>query len=354
MSHRRGFTLIELLVVIAIIARPDRPAAARRAGGPRGRAGGPVRQQPQAARPGDRTTTRRRSARCRRRCCMTGTPGVVTWTNGFGAHPSILPFAEQGPLFNCDQFRRRHVCDRGPEPDGHRRLPRTSSSARARSSQSFSPHRRRPDDIANYGFGEGDWFVWGGLGSDRPNRSAFGPNQSRRLAEFTRRPEQHAADVRGKAFMPYYRDCPQGPSRTSDPARPPLGERPAARRRPLRGGARIPGRLRAPRRRDGRAARRVVRVGRASHRLHDRLAAEQEIRGGPEHEYRRRGPQQQTARRSAGRRSRRSRRAATTPAASTPCSATARSGSSRARSTAPPGARLGSVAGGEVVSSDAY
>ena len=35
-SIRHGFTLIELLVVIAIIARPDRPAAARGPGGPRG------------------------------------------------------------------------------------------------------------------------------------------------------------------------------------------------------------------------------------------------------------------------------------------------------------------------------
>ena len=52
-DHRRpGFTLIELLVVIAIIGVLIAPAAAGRAGGPRGRPPRPVHQQPQADRPG--------------------------------------------------------------------------------------------------------------------------------------------------------------------------------------------------------------------------------------------------------------------------------------------------------------
>ena len=50
--RRRGFTLIELLVVIAIIAILIAPAAARRAGGPRGGAADPVLEQPEADRPG--------------------------------------------------------------------------------------------------------------------------------------------------------------------------------------------------------------------------------------------------------------------------------------------------------------
>ena len=37
--------------------------------------------------------------------------------------------------------------------------------------------------MTNYGVSQGDWFVWGGF--DGPeNRSAFGPNRSRRLSEF--------------------------------------------------------------------------------------------------------------------------------------------------------------------------
>ena len=50
---RRGFTLIELLVVIAIIAVLIALLLARGAIGPRGGPAGPVRQQPQADRPGD-------------------------------------------------------------------------------------------------------------------------------------------------------------------------------------------------------------------------------------------------------------------------------------------------------------
>ena len=53
-AQARGFTLIELLVVIAIIAVLIALALARRAGGPRGGPPCPVRQQPQAARPGGR------------------------------------------------------------------------------------------------------------------------------------------------------------------------------------------------------------------------------------------------------------------------------------------------------------
>ena len=52
--RRRGFTLIELLVVIAIIAVLIALLAAGRPGRPRGRPALPVRQQPQADRPGDR------------------------------------------------------------------------------------------------------------------------------------------------------------------------------------------------------------------------------------------------------------------------------------------------------------
>ena len=56
-ASRRGFTLIELLVVIAIIGVLIALLLARRAGRPRGRPPRPVRQQPQADRPGPGTIT---------------------------------------------------------------------------------------------------------------------------------------------------------------------------------------------------------------------------------------------------------------------------------------------------------
>ena len=38
--------------------------------------------------------------------------------------------------------------------------------------------------VTSYGFNEGDWYVWNGFGGP-DNRGVFGPNRSRRFAEFT-------------------------------------------------------------------------------------------------------------------------------------------------------------------------
>ena len=59
-----------------------------------------------------------------------------------------------------------------------------------------------------YGFNEGDWFIWnalstGGANNGPSNRGVFGPNQSRRIAEFTDGTSQtlFASDV--KALNPF-------------------------------------------------------------------------------------------------------------------------------------------------------
>ena len=38
--------------------------------------------------------------------------------------------------------------------------------------------------VTSYGVNEGDWFIWNGFNAPE-NRGAFGPNRSRRIAEFT-------------------------------------------------------------------------------------------------------------------------------------------------------------------------
>ena len=59
-----------------------------------------------------------------------------------------------------------------------------------------------------YGFNEGDWFIWNALSTSGTNngpnnRGVFGPNQSRRIAEFTDGTSQtlFASDV--KALNPF-------------------------------------------------------------------------------------------------------------------------------------------------------
>ena len=61
--------------------------------------------------------------------------------------------------------------------------------------------------ISNYGWCEGDWYVYGGNGAVA-NRSAFGPNLSRRLAAFTDGLSQTILAAEVKAYTPAYHDCP--------------------------------------------------------------------------------------------------------------------------------------------------
>ena len=89
--------------------RADRPALARRAGGPRGRPPRPVRQQPEADRPRACTTTTRPTVPSRwgspRPPRATPPAGITAglWA-GFSAHAQLLPYMEQTPLYNATNF----------------------------------------------------------------------------------------------------------------------------------------------------------------------------------------------------------------------------------------------------------
>ena len=106
---RSGFTLIELLVVIAIIAVLIALLLARRPGGPRGRAAGPVRQQPEAARPGDAQLPHRHQ--------RLPDGQSIAWTTSYGytyqegwtdwsCHALLLGYLEQTPLYNAANFQQ--------------------------------------------------------------------------------------------------------------------------------------------------------------------------------------------------------------------------------------------------------
>ncbi len=132
-------------------------------------------------------------------------PTEVAWTNSLGAHPRILPFAEQGPIFDALNF---NVDMYDP--------PNTTATATyitllvcpsEASETTFTHERGGRMSVCNYGYVEGDWFVWGGPGSTQKNRSAFGPNQSRRWAEFRDGLTQTLLLTEGKAYQAYYRDC---------------------------------------------------------------------------------------------------------------------------------------------------
>jgi prepilin-type N-terminal cleavage/methylation domain-containing protein/prepilin-type processing-associated H-X9-DG protein len=127
--------------------------------------------------------------------------------NGFSVHARVLPFMEQGVAFNAINFSFTHrtvqnstvvglaltcfLCPSDPNMGGLTAFP---SGVNAR--------------VPCYGFNEGDWFIWNALSSSGANngpntRGVFGPNLSRRIAEFTDGTSQTLLATDVKALNPF-------------------------------------------------------------------------------------------------------------------------------------------------------
>jgi prepilin-type N-terminal cleavage/methylation domain-containing protein/prepilin-type processing-associated H-X9-DG protein len=135
-------------------------------------------------------------------------PGRIAWTNEYGAHPRLLPYLEGGALYHGINFdvgmytapnltvATTHV--------GHFVCP--SEPNTTASVGELPPGQRM--SVCNYVFCTGDWYVWGGVGAAPRGRTTFGPNTCRRLAEITDGLSHTVWMSEGKAAQPYYRDCP--------------------------------------------------------------------------------------------------------------------------------------------------
>jgi prepilin-type processing-associated H-X9-DG protein len=112
----------------------------------------------------------------------TAQPGVL-WTSDWGGLARILPHLEQAVTFAAYNFNAAYG-----DP--------SNVTATAQSISTYlCPSEVRTDKITdpsfgytgwtNYGFCEGDWFVWAGPNGGAITRSAFGPNLCRRWADIT-------------------------------------------------------------------------------------------------------------------------------------------------------------------------
>jgi prepilin-type N-terminal cleavage/methylation domain-containing protein/prepilin-type processing-associated H-X9-DG protein len=220
---RRGFTLIEVLVVITIIAvligllLPAVQAA--RESARRVQCTNNIKQLGLAVHQYiDSTGVLPPSM------VLAGSGTKVAWSNGWSIHMRILPAIGQQNSFNALNFSvayQDHVNTTVTSQVISTFLCPSEANSQPTSHQTFGNV-----GINNYGWCMGDWFVWGSFGNSMPNRSAFGPNQSRAWAAFTDGLSQTAMMAEVKSYQNYLRDC-GGLSKINDPSNiPPANANP--------------------------------------------------------------------------------------------------------------------------------
>ncbi len=154
---------------------------------------------------------------------ITQGPGGTILTSYLGPHARILPFIDQNNVIGAMNVQTLYG-------------DLNNMTATGRVIDVFlcpSEPNRDPLDHAtfgliggvNYGFSMGDWYVWMGFANGQnggpPTRSTFGPNLSRRWADFTDGVSNTLLMSEVKNYMPYVRDC-GGLSKINDPNNIPL------------------------------------------------------------------------------------------------------------------------------------
>ncbi len=153
--------------------------------------------------------------------------GAVSWRSSWGVTSRITPFLELGPIYNSINYALKTaaadnstvvsssltvlICPSEINPQPY------SSTSAAGLTSSYG--------VSNYGWCEGDWYVFGGVTTSIPNRSAFGPNMSRQFAGFTDGLSNTLLCAEVKTYTQAYHDCgavpppgPASPSAYPDPA----------------------------------------------------------------------------------------------------------------------------------------
>jgi prepilin-type processing-associated H-X9-DG protein len=110
-----------------------------------------------------------------------GSGNNVVYITGWSAQARILPYLEANAAFNAANLS---VFKEDPPNATVISLSVATFLCPSEVKTQVSTHDYGRSGVVNYGFCQGDWFVWGGFGGPQ-NREAFGPNRSRRLAGIT-------------------------------------------------------------------------------------------------------------------------------------------------------------------------
>ncbi len=206
---RRGFTLIELLVVMAIIAvlialllpavQSAREAARRiRCVNNLKQLGLGIHnyESSNGVLPPQTVLTFNRS-------------GTVTWKSRWGASSRITPFLEMGTVYNALNYTNKtsdpsnatavstqlkvFLCPSEVNPQAF------ASTSAAGVTTTYG--------VSNYGWCGGTWYVFGGIAGGGPSPSAIGTNMSRRFASFTDGLSNTLLGAEVKTYTPVYHNC---------------------------------------------------------------------------------------------------------------------------------------------------
>ena len=198
----RGFTLIELLVVIAIIAvlialllpavQAAREAARR------------IQCTNNLKQLGLALANYESGQGVLPPSVIVAKNGAGFWSNGWSAQARLLPFLEQGNAFNAINFTMSYsVADNSTVPA----MTIAGFLCPSEINPQPKPTSTAQYGVLNYNINMGDWYVFGGVGSAM-NRGAFGPNRSRRLADFTDGLSNTLISSEVKTYQAYLTNCP--------------------------------------------------------------------------------------------------------------------------------------------------
>jgi len=147
------------------------------------------------------------------------TNGSVFWKSSWGASSRITPYLELGPLYNAINYTNKttdpsnvtavstqlkvFICPSEINPQADTNTSSTGVTTTY--------------GVSNYGWCEGTWYTFGGFaGGSIPTPSAFGSNLSRRFASFTDGLSNTLLGSEVKTYTPAYHDCgavpPPGPT----------------------------------------------------------------------------------------------------------------------------------------------